>query len=131
MPPRNPSDGVPTVLAADPGKAVRNCPIAYLLTAFQIHQTITATTTQGSSALSNTRATNTTTAETAVRLVSAFASSVMKRQRGNRGMRVSRRGGTQQTLLVQRVQGEAAGPEVAVVSGMERSGKVQSSLTRR
>jgi hypothetical protein len=55
----------------------------------------------------------------------------MKRQRGIKGIRVSRRGGTQQTLLVQRVLGEAAGPEDAVVSGIERRGKVQSSLTRR
>ena len=49
----------------------------YLLTAFQIHQATTATRTQGTSALKTRSTSRTTRAETAVRLVSAFASSVM------------------------------------------------------
>ena len=49
----------------------------YFLTAVQIHQTTTANTTHGTSALKNTSTSSTTKAETAVRLVSAFASSVM------------------------------------------------------
>ena len=49
----------------------------YLLTDFQIHQATTANRTQGTSALKTRSTSRTTRAETAVRLVSAFASSVM------------------------------------------------------
>jgi hypothetical protein len=49
----------------------------YLLTAFQTHQATTATRTHGTSALKTISTSSSTRAETAVRLVSAFASSVM------------------------------------------------------
>ena len=49
----------------------------YRLIAFQIHQATTATNTQGTSARKTSSTSNTTRAETAVRLVSAFASSVI------------------------------------------------------
>ena len=109
-------------------EVLRN-PLAYLLTTFQIHQAITAITTQGSSALSSTKATNTTRAETAVRLVMALASSVMKRQRGTRGIRVSRDVGTQETLLVRGAQGEGASPEGVLISGIQGGTEAQIGLT--
>jgi len=56
----------------------------YLLSVRQIHHTTSASSTQGRSALNTRRTNSTTPAETAVRLVSAFASSVMNRQRGTR-----------------------------------------------
>ena len=104
-------------------------PLAYLLTTFQIHQAITAITTQGSSALSSTKETNTTTAETAVRLVMALASSVMKRQRGSRGIRISKDVGTQNILLVRGAQGEGASPEGVLVSGIEGGIEAPIGLT--
>jgi len=59
----------------------------YFLTALQIHHPTTASSTQGSNALKTRRTNNTTPAEAAVRLVSAFASSVINRQRGTRDIR--------------------------------------------
>ena len=59
-------------------------PLDYLLTAFQTHHPTSATSTHGTSARKTISTSSTTKAETAVRLVSAFASSVMKRQRGIR-----------------------------------------------
>jgi len=56
-------------------------PLDYLLTAFQTHHPTSATSTHGSSVLKTISTSSTTKAETAVRLVSAFASSVIKRQR--------------------------------------------------
>jgi RecJ-like exonuclease len=47
------------------------------LTAFQVHQASKATTTHSTSALKTNSTTKTIKVETAVRLVSAFASSVM------------------------------------------------------
>jgi len=58
----------------------------YLLTAFQTHHPTSATSTHGTSARKSISTSRTTNAETAVRLVSAFASSVMKRQRGRSGI---------------------------------------------
>jgi len=55
----------------------------YLLTAFQTHHPTSATSTHGTSARKTISTSRTTNAETAVRLVSAFASSVIKRQRGS------------------------------------------------
>jgi hypothetical protein len=52
-------------------------PLHYLRTALQIHQATTATNTHGTSARKTSSTTSTTRAETAVRLVSAFASSVI------------------------------------------------------
>ena len=59
----------------------------YFLTARQIHHPTTASSTQGRSALKTRRTNSSTPAVTAVRLVSAFASSVMNRQRGTRDIR--------------------------------------------
>lgn len=75
------------------GTGARWCAAAarnYLLTALQIHQATTTKITHGTSALKIRSTSRTTAAETAARLVSAFASSVMKRQRGSNGMSVSR-----------------------------------------
>ena len=52
-------------------------PNNYRLSAFQIHQATNATRTHGTNALKSITTNRTTKAETAVRLVSAFASSVM------------------------------------------------------
>jgi hypothetical protein len=48
----------------------------------QSHQITSPSSTHGSSALNTTATSNTTSNETAVRFVKAFASSLMKRQRG-------------------------------------------------
>jgi len=56
----------------------------YLLTAFQTHHPTSATSTHGTSARKTISTSSTTKAETAVRLVSAFASSVIRCQRGIR-----------------------------------------------
>jgi len=52
-------------------------PLDYLLNTFQIHQATSATRTQGTSERKTISTSSTTRAETAVRLVSAFASSVI------------------------------------------------------
>ena len=62
----------------------------YLLTDFHTHQATTATTTHGTSALKTKSTSRSTRTETTVRLVSAFASSVIKRQRGIRDICVGR-----------------------------------------
>ena len=59
-----------------------------MLTAFQIHQATNAISTHGTSARNTSSTSSITAAETAVRLVSAFASSVMNCQRGRRGIGV-------------------------------------------
>jgi len=66
-------------------------PLDYSLTAFQTHHPTSATSIHGTSARKTISTSRTTNAETAVRLVSAFASSVIKRQRGRSGIG-SRRG---------------------------------------
>jgi len=73
---------------SDRGAIVALLPLDYLLTARQIHQTTTATNTHGTIARKTISNNRTTRAETAVRLVSAFASSVIRCQRGRRGIRV-------------------------------------------
>jgi len=72
--------------APSSGATVALLRLDYLLTAFQTHHPISATSTHGTSARKTISTRSTTNAETAVRLVSAFASSVMKRQRGRSGI---------------------------------------------
>ena len=60
----------------------------YLLTAFQSQKPSRASSTQGTSALNTSKTSTTTTADQAERLIKAFASSVMKRQRGSSGIGV-------------------------------------------
>jgi len=72
--------------APSSGAMVALLPLDYLLTAFQTHHPTSATSTHGTSARKTISTSSTTKAETAVRLVSAFASSVMKRQRGRSGI---------------------------------------------
>ena len=59
---------------------------SYLLTAFQSQKPSRASSTQGTSALNTSKTSTTTTADQAERLTKAFASSVMKRQRGSSGI---------------------------------------------
>ena len=61
---------------------------SYLLAAFQSQKAIRASSTQGTSALNTSKTSTTTTADQAERLTKAFASSVMKRQRGSSGIGV-------------------------------------------
>ncbi len=61
---------------------------SYLLTVFQSQKPSRASSTQGTSALNTSKTSTTTTADQAERLIKAFASSVMKRQRGSSGMGV-------------------------------------------
>ena len=59
---------------------------SYLLAAFQSQKPSRASSTQGTSALNTSKTSTTTTADQAERLIKAFASSVMKRQRGSSGI---------------------------------------------
>jgi len=72
--------------APSSGATVALLRLDYLLTAFQTHHPTSANSTHGTSARKTISTSSTTKAETAVRLVSAFASSVMKRQRGRSGI---------------------------------------------
>jgi len=90
----------------------------YLLTAFQTHHTTSATSTHGTSARKTISTSRTTNAETAVRLVSAFASSVIKRQRGNRG--IGSRRGTHPNGMEALHHGQNPVPE-AKMGGSEQS----------
>jgi len=75
--------------APSSGATVALLRLDYLLTAFQTHHPTSATSTHGTSARKTISTSSTTKAETAVRLVSDFASSVIKRQRGRSDIRFS------------------------------------------
>jgi hypothetical protein len=68
--------------------AAGNSAGGYLLTAFQSQKPSRASSTQGIRALNTSKTSTTTTADQAERLTKAFASSVMKRQRGSSGIGV-------------------------------------------
>ena len=85
-PPQDTTQPAPHAERRTSGAMVPLLRLDYLLTAFQTHHTTSATSTHGTSArktISTSSTSSTTKAETAVRLVSAFASSVIKRQRGS------------------------------------------------
>ena len=91
--------GIQAVTGADLDEEV----VTYRLSAFKIHQATTATSTHGTSALKTSNTSRNTRAETTVRLVSAFASSVIRCQRGTRGIR-DRTGDPQHNLEESRYQ---------------------------
>ena len=69
-------------------RAARVAAGGYLLIAFQSQKASRASSAQGTSALNTSKTSRTRTADQAERLIKAFASSVMKRQRGSSGIGV-------------------------------------------